>query len=128
MTLVPLHLPTPAFSSGVRMVQVRGDNMEPGLRRERDWVVMLPCDDLQHEGLYVLDMDGRGAAVRRVQLWGKGEVGLISDNPAYGATPGARMQVVPRDYFRGICLGFVVGRLLIDELATLRDAGFEIGV
>lgn len=118
---------TPTFASGVRMVQVRGDNMAPGLRCERDYVVMLPCDDYVHEGLYVLDMDGRGTAVRRVQLWGKGQVGILSDNPAYGATPSARMQVISRADFQTICLGFVVGRLLIDELATLRDVGFEVG-
>ena len=122
-----LAIQTPTFTSGVRMVMVRGDNMEPGLRRERDWVVMLPCEDFLHEGIYVLDMDGRGTAVRRVQLWGKGEVGILSDNPAYGATPSARMQVISRRDFQTICLGFVVGRLLIDELATLHDVGFEVG-
>ncbi|MGU3496004.1 helix-turn-helix transcriptional regulator [Xanthobacteraceae bacterium A53D] len=118
---------TPAsLASSVRFVQVRGDNMAPDLRHERDFVVMLPCDDFMHEALYVLDRDGRGISVRRVQLWGHGQVGLISDNPGYGATPRDRMQVVPRETFREIVLGIVVGRLLIDEVAALRDAGLSV--
>lgn len=116
-----LALQTPTFSSGVRMVPVRSDNMEPGLRRERDWVVMLPCDDYVHDGIYVLDRDGFGVGVRRVQCRGRGEVELISDNPAYRAT-----QVVPRDYFKSVCLGIVVGRLLIDEIETLQAAGLMV--
>lgn len=115
-----------SLASTVRFVQVRGDNMAPGLRHERDYVVMLPCDDFMHEVLYVLDRDGRGIGVRRAQLWGCGQVGLISDNPAYGATTADRMQVVSRETFREIVLGIVVGRLLIDERATLRDAGLTV--
>ncbi|MGU3494186.1 helix-turn-helix transcriptional regulator [Xanthobacteraceae bacterium A53D] len=115
-----------SLASTVRFVQVRGDNMEPTLRHERDFVVMLPCDDFMHEALYVVDRDGRGIGVRRAQLWGHGQVGLISDNPAYGATPRDRTQVVPRETFREIVLGIVVGRLLIDEMASLRDAGLSV--
>ncbi len=100
----------------VRFVQIRDDAMEPSLRRHTDYVVMLPCEEFRHDGLYVIDQGGLAVTVRRIEGC-RDHVRIVPENRRYSA------QKIHKADFADICLGLVVGRLLIDDVASLAEAG-----
>jgi phage repressor protein C with HTH and peptisase S24 domain len=73
----PLH----AFIGTPRFLPVEGDVMSPTLRRG-DYVVVVPVDRYQGDGLYAFDLHGAPVIYRCMSNF-KGGIAVIPDNKLY---------------------------------------------
>jgi hypothetical protein len=104
-------------SSGNRIALVESDNMEPTLRGRRDYVVCVPIDHYDGEGLYLVDLHNCGVGtVYRCQTNGSlGGLWLIRDNTSYSR------HTLSRQEFEQLVLAKVVADLKLRDEETLRS-------
>ncbi len=83
MDLFPTPIRPDAFQSPrVRLHRVDGDNMRPTLEPRRDYVVCVPVDRYEGEGLYLFEVMG-AVCFYRCQCAGNGKLWQLSDNKIY---------------------------------------------
>jgi phage repressor protein C with HTH and peptisase S24 domain len=117
----PALRPDALQSSAVRISAVNGDNMEPTLRGNWDYVACAPVNSYEGEGLYLLDNGGFGIPqVYRCEatLSGEKAVRVMSDNKLYPD------HVFTAAMFESMVLAKVVADIKIrDERRLRRLAG-----
>ncbi len=77
-----IHNTLHASPGDLYLIYVQGDSMEPALRAGDVILVNRNCSHAQHDGVFVLVMDGT-LLVKRLQTLPGGRVRVSSDNPAY---------------------------------------------
>ena len=100
--------------------------MSPTLRSGWDYVLVKPVNDFIYDSLYVVEQEGR-PQVYRCQSMGPGKIGLLTDNPDYGATAAERTREVPYEEFVEHVLGIVVCDLKVRDHNLIRDAWLGAG-
>jgi hypothetical protein len=111
-----------AFNSrGLSVLPVLGDGMSPTLRGGWDYVLVSPLNRFLYDSVYVVE-EADQPCIYRAQSMGTGQIGLLNDNPAYGATAGDRMHLVSRDWFEEHVLGIVVCDLKVRDADLMQRA------
>lgn len=77
-----IHNELHANPADLYLLYVHGDSMEPALRAGDVILVNRSCSTVQHDGVFVLVMDGT-LLVKRLQSLPGGRIRVSSDNPAY---------------------------------------------
>lgn len=104
----PLATPDTLTSTKLRLEQVRGDNMEPTLRANRDLALCLPVHTYTGSGIYLLGNEF-GWNIYRCENILSGEIRLSSDNKIYPP------QSVPLDYFNENVVAKVVADVKVRD-------------
>lgn len=104
MNLIPFAPEPQTAPSGVRLMPIQGDAMEPTFRAG-DFAVVLPADHWHGEGLYVLDVLGEPTVYRLATCADPASLRIAPDNERYTSYEVARETLLPR------ILGRVVGRV-----------------
>lgn len=104
MNLIPFAPEAQTVPSGVRLMPVVSDSMEPTFRAG-DFAVVLPADRWHGEGVYVIDGLGEPAVYRLMTCATPGNLRVVPDNARYTSYEIARDDLLPR------ILGRVVGRV-----------------
>lgn len=78
----PITTPETLNSTRLRLELVRGDNMQPTLMADRDFVLCAPTHGYEGEGIYLVS-DPFGWGVYRCEHILGGEIRLSSDNKVY---------------------------------------------
>lgn len=108
-------------SRALSLVPVVGDGFAPDLRSDWDYVLAAPVKGFLYEGIYVVEMLGF-PCLKRCQRKSTGQIAMMNDNPAYGATPAERTNLVPGDWFAEHVLGIVVCDLKVRDPKLMREA------
>lgn len=90
------------YHKNIAAVEVLGDSMEPTIKKGAFVGVVPISGDLKEGDVYLVRRPPFGLLVKRVRMNEKGELVLVSDNPAYPP------QVVPFDGYNDIIIGHVV--------------------
>jgi len=68
---------------GLRIHKILGDSMEPRLRSDLDYIMIVPCTSFLCDGMYVIDNGGGLVPYHVDYLFGEGKVRLRLENPRY---------------------------------------------
>lgn len=89
------------YRNGMWAVRVMGDSMSP-LIRKGAYVGVVPLDDLEDGGIYLVRKPPFGYIVKRVRMDEQGQIVLHSENPEY------KPQTVPYEGYEDIIVGHVI--------------------
>lgn len=89
------------YRHGMWAVRVAGDSMSPLICRGA-YVGVVPLDDLEDGGIYLVRKPPFGYIVKRVRMDEQGQIVLHSENPEY------KPQTVPYEGYEDIIVGHVI--------------------
>lgn len=89
------------YRQGMWAVRVTGDSMDPIIRKGA-YVGVVPVDDLEDGGIYLVRKPPFGYIVKRVRMDEQGQIVLHSENPEY------KPQPVPFEGYEDIIVGHVI--------------------
>lgn len=105
-----IHNELHANPSDLYLIYVQGDSMEPALRAGDVILVNRNCAHAQHDGVFVLVLDGT-LLVKRLQSLPGGRVRVSSDNPAYQPFELQKSSLYPENQPEGDGPG-IIGRVV----------------
>lgn len=111
------------MSDRLRIRMVDGDGMAPDLLSNRDYVMILPVDRYQCEGVYLVDW-GCGATLYRADGSGRRDkpIRMRLDNPLYQRSEDHGYHYFTVEQFNEMVLGFVVANIKVTNEPMLRKA------
>lgn len=115
LALFPKVDPNAFRSDKLFIHPVEGDGMAPGLRHDRDCVVVAPTNQYICEGVYLIGDEHWQDLYICMRRMG-GQMWLGRGNKVY------QDQLVPMEWFNEHVLGFVVANIIVTNEVILRRA------